>query len=235
MIEDLPDIQDTEYLISNIVNSLKLDDSSQLLHALKNSYINCQEVKKGETWNDNGVLLKYVQFSILVDRNYETVIIDSISDLLMGSKSLLHYHGYRHVQWKPLIKVRPVEIDEHLYRSTDFVSYSGCFYRSKSEVKVAKALEIRGISFIANGRGRFSNDRVRKTVEPDFIVFYAGKCAVLEVDGEGFHDDFKYERERDNTLMQSGFLFVEHYSGSLCYSDPYSVVDSFINKLENFT
>lgn len=234
MIEDLPDIQDAEYLISNIVSSLKLDENSLLLHALKNSYISCKEVKKGQTWNENGVFLKYVQFSFLVDENCEAVITDSIPDILKGSKSLLHYHGYRHVQWEPLVNVRPIEVDEHLYRNSDFISYSGCYYRSKSEVKVAKAFEKLGVTFIANGRGRFNSDGVQKTLEPDFIVFHEGKCAVLEVDGEAFHDDFKYEKDRDNTLMQNGFLFVEHYPASLCYNDPLSVAESFVSKMENF-
>ncbi|MFW0922035.1 hypothetical protein ACEWBS_22255 [Vibrio parahaemolyticus] len=235
MEEDLPAIQDTEYLISNIAKSLNLSDGSTLLQALRNSYVSFKEVKKGETWNDDGVLLKYIQFSFLVDIEHKGTIVDSFPSILKGSKSFLHYHGYRHVQWKPLVTVRPVKIDQHLYKNTEFISYSGCFYRSKSEVKIAKELENRNVNFIANGRGRFNCSSRCKTIEPDFIVFHNGQCAVLEVDGEGFHDDLDREKERDEALGQSGFLFVEHYSATSCYSEPEKVVESFIKKLENFT
>lgn len=230
MLEDLPDLLDIEYLVSNIVYYHKLDVNSPLFLALKNSYIFIKEVKKGETWNDNGVILKYIQFTFLVDVKYKNIIVDSYLDILTSCKDILYYHGFRHVQWKPIVKARPVESDKHLYNNKDYLSCSGCYYRSKSEVKIAKYLERIGINFIANARGRFRNDNLTKTIEPDFIVFYNGKCAVLEVDGEGFHDNSALENERDRTLLQNIFLFVKHYPASLCYNDPKYVVEDFIAK-----
>ena len=233
MLEDLPNLQDVEYLISNIVAHFKLTDDMPLYIALLNTHISCKEVKKGETWNRNGVDLKYVQFTFLVDKMHEKLIIDSLSDILTACKSALHQDGYIHVHWKPIINIRAFDINEHLYKNKKFISRTGCYYRSRSEVKIAKTLDELGISFLANARGRFKNNSLTKTIEPDFIVFLAGKFAVLEVDGEGFHDDSEYEKERDSILLKNGSLFVEHYSASLCYINPHAVVKDFISKFEN--
>jgi hypothetical protein len=68
--------------------------------------------------------------------------------------------------------------------------WGGLYLRSKAEVKVAEAFNKTGILFFANARGRvglqetiISNGQLSGRVEADFLVFFNGKCVVLEVDG----------------------------------------------------
>jgi len=236
MIEDLPDVQDIEYLITNIHADLDLNGECSLSKALNSCFIQVEEVKKGETWNRNGVLYKYAQLTFSPEIEHTEVINSNLKKIMSACEKVLNYHGYRHVQWKPIIKFRPVPTDKHLYEDRNMISYSGCFYRSKSEVKIAKALENRGVNFIANGRGRFQgNAPEAKTLEPDFLVIYNNKIAVLEVDGDEFHDDKLKQVKRDELLKDSGFHFIAHYSAERCYTRPNEVVEAFLQQLIDIT
>jgi hypothetical protein len=60
------------------------------------------------------------------------------------------------------------------------ILHNGLYYRSKSEVRIAEALEkVEGVLFFPNS-GSMSHG-VQK--EPDFLVIYRGKVGILEVDG----------------------------------------------------
>jgi len=235
MEQELPYIQDSNYIVSNLLDRLKLDENSPLYKAIISSSISTVPTRDGITLKHNGIELKYAQFTFWVDNKYLEVFKESIKPIMEICCSVLNHHGYTHGAEKPNIKIKPIDINDHLYKDEDFISNSGCYYRSELEVKIAKVLEDLGITFIANGRGRFQTGNNARTLEPDFVVFYQNKVAVLEVDGKGYHNDELYEIERDRVLMKAGFLFVKHYSGKECNNDPVSVVKDFLNKLESFT
>ncbi len=94
--------------------------------------------------------------------------------------------------------VRRNEPDE--YR---VLMWKNLVFRSNSEIKIAKALDHRDIFFIPPGRVRMSAGKDgRQSRELDFVICYAGKWGVLEVDGP--YHRAKLDAERDALLRGHG-------------------------------
>jgi len=87
------------------------------------------------------------------------------------------------------------------------------YLRSEAEVRIAEALDQTGVLFFANARGRVrlqdtlvSDTQLTGRVEIDFMVFYQGRCVILEVDG-GHHEESGQtirDYARDRVLLRSG-------------------------------
>lgn len=108
-------------------------------------------------------------------------------------------------------------------------------FRSKSELKIAEALERKGVLFFPNGRARLNGRESRVTLEPDFLVSFKGKWGILEVDGAPFHPPQRRteEQERDRVFRAGGVRVVEHFDATRCYQKPDEVVSEFLKLLEN--
>jgi hypothetical protein len=116
--------------------------------------------------------------------------------------------------------------------------WGGMFFRSRVEVTIAKALDRRKVTFLGNARGRFANydtsvsDRSNVNngrFETDFLVFYAGKCMALEVDGKHHLTEFQTERDyvKDRLLLKEGIITVR-FTAKDCMDRPDEVIAEFI-------
>jgi hypothetical protein len=106
-------------------------------------------------------------------------------------------------------------------------------FRSRTEVKVAEALERAGVMFLPNCLARVGSPRGRVTREPDFLVCQGGRWGILEVDGADFHPPQRaaQEHERDRLFRAHGVRVVERFAADRCYSDPDGVVREFLTFL----
>lgn len=117
--------------------------------------------------------------------------------------------------------------------------WGGLYLRSEAEVRIAEALDRTGLLFFANARGRVglqdtivSNDQLTGRVEADFMVFYQGKCLILEVDGQHHLEEGQVIRDyaRDRVLLRSGLPTVR-FTAKDCLERPQEVVSELVSIL----
>lgn len=121
-------------------------------------------------------------------------------------------------QGRPIAE-SPVFVWEHLH------------FRSKTEIRIAQALDRAGALYFPNCRARLGLPDARRTLEPDFLVCHHGSWGVLEVDGEPFHLDGEKDGERDMTLRAAGVAVIARYSATECYERPDEVVSAFLRRI----
>lgn len=107
-------------------------------------------------------------------------------------------------------------------------------FRSRSEVKIAQALDRAGVLYFPNCRGRLTLESQRANREADFLICEKGKWGILEVDGEPFHPPSRasQDHERDRFFRSYGVRLVEHFDATDCFEDADSVVARFLKLLE---
>lgn len=115
------------------------------------------------------------------------------------------------------------------------LEWKGLIFRSESEIKIAKALDHRGIFFIPPARVRLNAGKPnrpdgRQTRELDFIICHEGKWGVLEVDGP-FHVA-QADAERDAMLRTHGITSIQRFPSLRCFQQPNAVIDEFLFELE---
>ncbi len=118
-------------------------------------------------------------------------------------------------------------------RSKSTVSWMNLNFRSKSEVRIAQALDREGVLFVPNCVARVASAEGRRNREPDFLICADGKWGILEVDGEPFHPPSRtvHDHERDRLFKAHGIRIVEHYDSSECFQQPKVVARNFLNLL----
>jgi hypothetical protein len=107
-------------------------------------------------------------------------------------------------------------------------------FRSKSEVKIAEALEKANVLFFPNSMARLGLvTDARERREPDFLICEQGKWGILEVQGELFHPPQTAAKEHDRARLfkQHGIKVVEFYDATRCYDMPDDVVTDFLRIL----
>jgi hypothetical protein len=107
-------------------------------------------------------------------------------------------------------------------------------FRSKTEMKMAQALDRAGVLFWPNCMGRLGlGDRKRGNREADFLVCDGGHFGILEVDGEAFHPPSRAaeDQDRSRVFKKHGVRVVEHYGAERCWSDPDAIVSEFLSLL----
>lgn len=107
--------------------------------------------------------------------------------------------------------------------------YKGMIFRSQSEVRIARALDHAGVSYLAPTRARMGSAADRQGRETDFVIVAGGRWGMLEVDGP-WHQPAS-DVARDALLRESGFDFVRRYSADRCYHKPDAVVAEFLAAL----
>lgn len=111
------------------------------------------------------------------------------------------------------------------------IRWHGLVLRSNSELKIAKELERRGALFLTSARIRLKTESGLQTREADFLVFYAGRWAILEVDGPHHVHSQAADARRDARFHEHGITVVR-YPSAECYQNPRGVVDAFLSGLE---
>ncbi|WP_071992766.1 pentapeptide repeat-containing protein [Aphanizomenon flos-aquae] len=106
-------------------------------------------------------------------------------------------------------------------------------FRSKTEIKIAEALDRAGVLFVPNSLARLNTSKGRENKEADFLICYNGKWGVLEVDGP-FHTAERRveEQERERIFKKNGIKVVERFDSERCYNNPDEVVQEFFKMIE---
>jgi uncharacterized protein YjbI with pentapeptide repeats/very-short-patch-repair endonuclease len=106
-------------------------------------------------------------------------------------------------------------------------------FRSKTEIKIAEALDRTGVLFVPNSLARLNTPKGRGNKEADFLICYKGKWGVLEVDGP-FHTPERRveEQERERIFKKNGIKVVERFNSERCYNNPDEVVQEFFKMIE---
>ncbi|NWF70569.1 MAG: hypothetical protein HXY40_15890 [Chloroflexi bacterium] len=105
--------------------------------------------------------------------------------------------------------------------------WKGLSFSSKSEIKIAQALDRQKVLFFPNCVARLPNSYVKR--ETDFLIFHQGQWGILEVDGP--HHMAKYDGERDRAFYEHGIAHIRRYPSNRCYNAPHEVVREFLNSL----
>jgi very-short-patch-repair endonuclease len=107
------------------------------------------------------------------------------------------------------------------------LAWHGLTLRSQSEVKIAKALDQRGLLFTAGVKVRLAAGDYHQTREVDFMVYHAGRWTALEVDGPQHERAAATDQQRDKSLHAAG-LNVLRYPADRCSRAPEGVVEEFL-------
>ncbi len=111
--------------------------------------------------------------------------------------------------------------------------WNGFYFRSKTEIKIAEALDRTGVLFYPNSKARLNQSEVRVNKESDFLVFQAGKFGILEVDGRPYHQTAADDHERDRLFKRYGIRVVERFDATRCWNEPDKVVQEFLEILSS--
>lgn len=113
--------------------------------------------------------------------------------------------------------------------------WNGLNFRSKSEIKIAQALDERGVLYFPNARGRLSLNYRRVNREADFLICCEGRWGILECDGGIYHQTAADDHARDLLWNAHGVWFIKRFSSSECHNNPTKVVDLFLEMLRLFS
>ena len=115
--------------------------------------------------------------------------------------------------------------------------WGGMYFRSPVEVKIAEALDRRGLLFFGNARGRIggqgsplSASTLTGRLEIDFLVFHKGKCISLEIDGKHHQENGQTHRDyiRDRLLLREG-IATARFTAQECMESPDTAIEEFLN------
>ena len=119
------------------------------------------------------------------------------------------------------------------YSNSTIHTWERLRFRSKTEIKIAEALDRTGVLFVPNSLARLTTPKGRANKEADFLICYKGKWGVLEVDGP-FHlaERRVEEQERERIFKKNGIKVVERFDSERCYNNPDEVVQEFFKMIE---
>ena len=119
------------------------------------------------------------------------------------------------------------------YSNSTIHTWERLRFRSKTEIKIAEALDRTEVLFVPNSLARLTTPKGRENKEADFLICYKGKWGVLEVDGP-FHTAERRveEQERERIFKINGIKVVERFDAKECYETPDKVVQKFFYLME---
>lgn len=111
-------------------------------------------------------------------------------------------------------------------------TWKGLRFRSKTEIKIAEALDRASVLYFPNCVARLNTSTGRRNLETDFLICYEGKWGILEVDGI-YHTPTRRveEQERERFFRHHRVLIVERFDAERCYNQPDNVVREFLELL----
>lgn len=127
----------------------------------------------------------------------------------------------------------------HASQGAPQICWSGMYFRSKAELKIAQVLQERGVLFFANSQGTASLKGLPITMdahgmvermEADFLVFIGGRCICLEVDGRQHQQTEQAFRDfaKERVLLRENIPTVR-FPAQECLVRPGEVVTEFLN------
>ncbi len=141
--------------------------------------------------------------------------------------------------------IENIKIQSHLVTSKidnqknkDDLTWNGLVFRSKTEIKIAKTLSAKNITFFANANGFITihglpisnqDKRDREKVEADFLIFHNHKWMILEVDGKHHNENYvrNWDYKRDRIFLRQGIPTVR-FPASQCWENTSAVIDEFL-------
>jgi uncharacterized protein YjbI with pentapeptide repeats len=119
------------------------------------------------------------------------------------------------------------------YSDSTIHTWENLRFRSKTEIKIAEALDRTGVLFVPNSLARLNTAKGRENKEADFLICYNGKWGVLEVDGPHHTAERRVEeQERERIFKKNGIKVVERFDAQRCYNNPDEVVQEFFKMIE---
>ena len=119
------------------------------------------------------------------------------------------------------------------YSNSTIHTWERLRFRSKTEIKIAEALDRTGVLFVPNSLARLTTPKGRENKEADFLICYNGKWGVLEVDGPYHTAERRVEeQERERIFKKNGIKVVERFDAQRCYNHPDEVVQEFFNMID---
>jgi hypothetical protein len=106
------------------------------------------------------------------------------------------------------------------------------YFRSPAEVAIAKELDNYKTFFLPNCMGRLDLETSRVNREADFLVCFAGKWGILEVNGDTYHTSAAKDHERASLFRKYGIRVFSFYEATRCIKDPKNVVLEFLKDLK---
>jgi uncharacterized protein YjbI with pentapeptide repeats len=124
---------------------------------------------------------------------------------------------------------------QKVYNNHKISEWLGMRFRSITEIKVAQALEERGLLYCPNSLARLGN--YHKSFEVDFLVCcptrWGFKWAILEVDGYWHKPEKRAkEHERERLFEHSG-VRVHRFDANLCEQNPQAVISELIDLMSH--
>lgn len=122
------------------------------------------------------------------------------------------------------------EIANQAVGATTDHTWQGFRSRSRTEIRVAVALDRTGVLFFPLPRARVAIGDNRINTEPDFLVCVDGKWGILEIDGRPYHPpkNAAMEHERDRLFRAHGIRVVERFDATRAYNHVTEVVEEFL-------
>ena len=110
------------------------------------------------------------------------------------------------------------------------IPWKGMVFRSKTELRIAKALDHAGVIFVPPTKVRLTSGSDRQSREIDFLIYAGGHWGVLEVDGP-WHNQTS-DDSRDALLRANGITCIQRYDSERAYHESAAVVSEFMAWLE---
>jgi len=120
------------------------------------------------------------------------------------------------------------QLSESSYRS---IPYKGMVFRSKTEVRIARALEHANIVYLPPTKARLNIEKGRQSREVDFLIFEGGRWGMLEVDGP-WHTQTSNDA-RDALMRANGLVHIQRFDSDRCYHHPDVVIHEFLTNLRS--
>ncbi|MBW4438778.1 MAG: hypothetical protein KME04_16685 [Pleurocapsa minor GSE-CHR-MK-17-07R] len=111
------------------------------------------------------------------------------------------------------------------------IPFKGMIFRSKTEVRIARALEHAGIVYLPPTKARLNTSTGRQGREIDFLIFDSGRWGMLEVDGP-WHSPGS-DAQRDAMMRANGLTHIQRFDADRCYRNPDAVVAEFMAALRS--
>ncbi|MFM7407879.1 MAG: pentapeptide repeat-containing protein [Cuspidothrix sp.] len=139
-----------------------------------------------------------------------------------------------------LILSRTIQIENtvnnqgvQFYSNQTTDTYQNLGFYSKTEIKIAEALDRTGVLFLTNSLVRLNISNVRANKEANFLIYYNGKWGVLEVDKPHQTAERRFEeQEIERIFRKIGIKVVERFDAERCYNNPDEVVQEFFHMIE---
>jgi hypothetical protein len=106
------------------------------------------------------------------------------------------------------------------------IPWKGMVFHSKTELRVAKALDHAGAIFVPPTKVRLTSGGERQSREIDFLVYHGGRWGVLEVDGP-WHTQAN-DDSRDALLRANGITCIQRYDAERAYHETAAIVAEFL-------